>query len=668
MSPAPATAADTDAPRRAASRTARAEIAIAAIVVALGVWIGTASARAFRAAGGVPEFYQSELGPAVMLACGRGFQNPPREASPALAAFLARASDEFGCASLPPSIVALPPTPFQLSSAYLQAAVALTWRLTGIGWPQLALLSGVLFGLVAVLTYGVLRLALRRALALLALVPALAWPPNLTLAPQLRDYAKGPLLLAVILTMGLLVVHSGSRRVVWWSALAGILIGIGVGFRTDAMIAIAPIAVTIALLSPPDVSATRRIAALAVFVATVVVVGWPAFGGYARGGNTGHVALLGLADDFDRTLRIRPASYALVGPYNDTMAFSIVNGFAARQGAAAGAALSTAEYDRLAMAYLRRIAAAFPADLILRAFAAILVAPRYVLDSSLAPPDFVRAVPARWLYRLRGSASARLAPLAAPAVIAATLIVGIRRPRAAALAVLVLAAFAGAAAIQFHERHFFYLQFVPWLAFGVLVEAALRRGERRSIASGRVLRVGAAGLAVVAGAALVLAGARAIQQRSARRLFQAYASAQRTPLEIARRRAGGATRFTAPEWNAPIASGAPRVVSRLIAVQLDAARCGGAPIDLTARYESVYPDADLSETRALDVRSQTTAFVAAYDRADESIRFRGVEVPADRAACVAGIFRVEGLESEPLLLTTTLAAGWPDTRLYQQLR
>jgi len=668
LNPAPAVVA----PRRTANGSVRAEAAIGVIVFGLAAWIGTSSVRAFREAGGAPEFYQSELGPAVMLACGRGFENPAPDASPALSAFLARAADTLDCASLPPAIAAAAPTPFQLSSVYLQAAVATSWKVTGIGWPQLAALSGALFGLVAVLTYAILRLALRRALALAALVPALAWPPNVALAPQLRDYAKGPLLLAVILMMGLLVLHSDSRRVAWWSALAGLVVGIGVGFRTDVMIAIAPLAATIAALSPPRVSWGRRALGVAAFTAALLVVGRPALGGYARGGNTGHVALLGLATEFDRTLRIAPSIYEFVGPYNDTMAFSIINGFAAREGAPEGAALSTPEYDRWATAYLRRLAAAFPADVITRVIAAIVVVPRYVLDSSLGPPDFVRAAPARWLFRLRAAASSRLAPLALPAVIVATLLVCVVNWRAAALAVLVLAAFVGASAVQFHERHFFYLQFVPWLAFGVIVEAALRRREfAEAIDARRIGRVAAAAAVILMAAAGVLASARILQLRSTERLFERYESEHRTPLETTRRSDGVRTRFAAPEWTAPIANGAPRVVTRFVGVQFDDARCGGRPIDLTTRYESAYADADLSETRRIvldaGARGPTTAFVAAYDRADGSIRFRGVEVPADLAACVAGVFRVDGLESAPLLLSTTLAPEWRRARLYQRL-
>ena len=38
-------------------------------------------------------FYQSEFGPAVMLACGRGFQSPDTRTEPALAAFLLQQSE-----------------------------------------------------------------------------------------------------------------------------------------------------------------------------------------------------------------------------------------------------------------------------------------------------------------------------------------------------------------------------------------------------------------------------------------------------------------------------------------------------------------------------------------------------------------------------------------------
>ena len=78
----------------------------------------------------------------------------------------------------------------------------MTWKITGVSWSRLVILPGALFGAVAALTYGVLRLGLSRVLALLALVPSVISTPNFMIVPQLRDYAKGPFLLATILLMG----------------------------------------------------------------------------------------------------------------------------------------------------------------------------------------------------------------------------------------------------------------------------------------------------------------------------------------------------------------------------------------------------------------------------------------------------------------------------------
>ena len=62
----------------------------------------------FVAAGGKPWFYQEEFGPAVMMACGRGYVNPDPATAPALDSFLQRTRDSFSCSDLG----AVKPAPF----------------------------------------------------------------------------------------------------------------------------------------------------------------------------------------------------------------------------------------------------------------------------------------------------------------------------------------------------------------------------------------------------------------------------------------------------------------------------------------------------------------------------------------------------------------------------
>src|SRR5262249_1427671 len=161
-------------PEPAASRqrkTARslngsaADMAIAATIFCLASLLGAYAVVGYRAAGGEQYFYQSEFGPAVMVACGRGFLNPDTDTIPPLAAFLSQQTDAFDCASLPASISASDPDPYQRVSRYLELTVALIWKVTGVSWSRLVVLPGILFGCVAALYYGLFRLGLSRVFA-----------------------------------------------------------------------------------------------------------------------------------------------------------------------------------------------------------------------------------------------------------------------------------------------------------------------------------------------------------------------------------------------------------------------------------------------------------------------------------------------------------------------
>ena len=76
------------------------ECAVVAVVFCVGTYVGLHAVRTFRALGGGQYFYQTEFGPAVMLACGRGFDDPDVRSVPALDDFLEQRVDTFDCASL----------------------------------------------------------------------------------------------------------------------------------------------------------------------------------------------------------------------------------------------------------------------------------------------------------------------------------------------------------------------------------------------------------------------------------------------------------------------------------------------------------------------------------------------------------------------------------------
>ncbi len=267
--------------------------------------------------------------------------------------------------------------------------------------------------------------------------------------------------------------------------------------------------------------------------------------------------------------------------------------------------------------------------------------------------------------------SSRLAVFATGAIAAATIGVSMHNPRAAWFIVVLLVGFAGASAIQFNERHFYYLQFVPWWAFGMIAQTAMRgRDGFRAITRLQLQRalVFSAFLIASVGGALLLA--RTYQQKAATRLFESYDAAPRTPLPVLRRDAApGRTLIATQEWLDPLPPASPRVETRLLAVQFRHDVCGSMDLPLVLRYEATLPELDFSERKIVHLTGDApTLFLVAFDRPDDSTRFRGVELATDHASCVSGVFRVDGLRRTPLLLTTVLAVNWRDGALYQRLR
>ncbi|HWW84189.1 MAG TPA: hypothetical protein VNZ26_11330 [Vicinamibacterales bacterium] len=659
-----------------------ADLTIAVLIFGSAVWLGLYAVEAFRESGGHQAFYQSEFGPAAMFACGHGLANPDTRGAPALEAFLDERADSLDCADIPATTPKNAMDAFQRATRYLEVAVALIWKLTGLSWPRLAILPALLFGAVAVLTYGIFRLALSRRLALAGMVPTFMSTSGLMLVPQIRDYAKGPFLLAVIFCMGLLVVGPTDRlRALVISALAGATVGLGLGFRTDLVIAVVPFLVTVAFLLP-TLTLPARLAAMAVFLAAFVVLAYPLLGDYSHGNNIGPVALLGLSAPFDEPLGIEPSIYEFGSQYSDSLAFTIVASYVVRvEGRREAVDLATPDHARASMTYLTNIAAVFPADVVTRTVAAMRLVPRYFLESSLYPPSWVRSRFVLFLYRLRASLSSRLAFLAVPALVIVTVLLSLAHPRAAWLILIVMVGFVGASAVQFNERHFFYLQFVPWWTFGFLAEAAFRApawiegsATTRLVAAGPATRHAMIMCtAVVVTAGMLIGGSRLYQSRTAARLFETYEAAGGVPLVLTQSDAGvGRTLLSAREWLEPLPSDAPRIRTSFFSVRFRDDLCQPGSLPLTIRYQATLPELDFSETLLVQLRGDTErstrVFVPTYDRPEDTSRFRGIEIPSNRLRCVAEISRVQGIDRTPLLLTTTLVPDWRAAPLYQRLR
>src|SRR5207302_911378 len=104
------------------------------------------------------------------------------------------------------------PNALQASSRYLMLAVGWWWRLGGISWRTVWVVTATLYGLAAAASYGAFRVWLSRPLASLGALVLAVSPVQLEQLPHLRDYSKVPFLVAALALVAIAARRPMSRR------------------------------------------------------------------------------------------------------------------------------------------------------------------------------------------------------------------------------------------------------------------------------------------------------------------------------------------------------------------------------------------------------------------------------------------------------------------------
>ena len=647
MNPSPQSAAPPpDSPGR---RRLAVDLVIAVVLlVGSGAW-ATTYWNAWVARGGDPEFYQTYFEPAVMVACGKGFVVSQPAPPVALAAFLQRQTDTFSCADLPADLVVGETGMFQGAWIYLEMMVGWAWWLLGISWSGMGPLFGLLFGISIALAFGIFRLGMGRLVAVIGSLGLTVSAAHLMSLPNLRDYAKAPFTLGLVLIVGLLVVLPATRKsVLWLSAAFGAVLGVGYGFRTDFLACLPVLPATLFLFLDGGVMKrwALKAAGTAVFVATFILVSWPALTTvYTKGGCQWHVAMLGLQSPFDEPLHIGAAPYDFGYAYSDGYIAWTVLGYAQRvQPQLATLPFCSHEYD---------VAATFPADLIARAYGSVV----QIADL----PFLWWAAPSPgWAQSFYEARAAFLRPkIGSGAVIVgvALLVASASSLRLGLFLLFFLAYFGGYPAIQFQTRHHFHLEFITFWAAGFIVHSVVSSAwilRRSGIPEWRVIGQACGRTAAFAtiAAVLVLGGlstARWYQQRRATELFRGYLAAPKVPLAL-------------PEGRLP--ERAERRWPELVQVDINQAACGPAPA-VTFRHRTTPADGDLSRTVTLPAAAApglTRVLFPVFELFDR------LEFSDAQPGCVVGAYAVSELTRFPLLLGAVLPPGWDSLPLHQRLR
>jgi len=560
-------------------------------------------------------------------------------------------------------------------------SAGLTWRLVGISSSNLAVLLGLLYGASVVAVYGVFRLCTKRVLAVAGALIMTVSPIQLRYLPQLRDYAKAPFILTLILILGLLVVRPFTRRRLLALATGyGAVMGIGFGFRNDLLINALPFMVTVALFLPVPIRSHVRtkLAALALCAVSFVACGWPIITAYRSGSNTGHVALLGLMTYFNTPLGVTGSVYDWGAPYDDGFAIKVISSFAERVHHRSVSALSS-EYDRATLEYLLVIGRHWPADLRISGYASVLrlvELPFQVGSCTLAAPPAVVDGFIGWLYGVWAGALSRLSGIGLTISALAVLTVASSSVRVGIWFLAALVYFAAYPAVQFDARHFFFLEFIPWLAIGLTCQGGLavlagaRKARAGEVSASDVVvrgrRIVAFGVASVLALSAPVVVLRGYQQKHVTALLDSYVATTTEPLPWSRTPIGDQRVLLRPVGLRQ-SSGSQSLTDYLV-VDITRRNCNRSLAPITFRFETISGYTDLSQRFYVPV-PQTDApfrlFFGAYDPPGQ--QFAGVEVIDGDEGCIGSFGRVARLESMPILLNLTLPPDWRQMTLYQTL-
>ncbi|GAU83452.1 glycosyltransferase family 39 protein [Bosea sp. BIWAKO-01] len=634
-------------------------------------------------------FYQMFTPEALMWACGHGFRHP-LVLSPEMANFLLhRSVPAFDCATIDPDLATGPPGFFFQLQLYFSWIAAGLWRFLGPTQVAIAPLAAFLGAGYATGSFILARSFLPRVLAALAALALAVSPVALGQIFSLRDFSKGPFLLWTISLIVLAARIGAPRRALLVTVLAGIVAGIGYGFRSDVAILL-PLGVGF-LAFAPQRRMIARAGLVGTYAASFLLLASPILA-LGNSSNVGSLIMQGATEPFRAFLALRPAPYALGHAYSDELTLS---GIAAAErsrrpswdAGEPAPIYGISQSITLSSENLAEWAPQFAADFMAQALKGagwILGYPALVAVSrgNPDPGSTLRLdVPfVRWpepVYALFGQPWMPLIGFVGG--LAWILRVAARNGReAGALAVLLLALLSYPA-IQFSVRHIFYLEFV-WVIGLLSIPCAVWEWRRLLPVLPRFVCCVVVTFGTLACAYIGLAQ---LQQRWLTSGFSDLLTLPRQSVPLTRIiQNDGAVqlRVPVPPEEVAMVAGTPDSMTNRIAevgVQNDV-RAGGRRILLTLGGPScpsskvsllLFYDHRPNVWQPLDTKltmqiGSTAVFPALY-RATQN--FAGILVPASHAGCEASLFYLPITYYFPLTLTVVLPADWRSLSLRKKL-
>lgn len=643
-------------------------------------------------------FFDWEMVPATMLACGQGFTAPDAPI-PSLQAFAVREIATFDCNRLPPSLRVAPPAQIALAGRYPIYAASLAMKAWGTNWRSLDRYAAILFALSMILSYRLLRMV---AAPLIALGGALLLARSTQLDALLlqRDYIKQPAFLALLLLIVWMAIRPQTRRRAWWnSGGAGVLLGIGLGCRMDLLIFfpffLVVLFVFIQFVPNQGRWATRLVAAL-IFMLSLAISGLPILRTLSSGSNSAHVALLGFMTPFTASLGLARPVYDIGEQYSDGYAYTLIAAQARIRNHDHGPMpFGSRRYDQVGAQLVLDIMRHFPADMLARTYGAVFKSLAYSFSNktivqSKAMAAFANGSLVEKIADLRRLITDPFKDSGFWLTVAALLLLAAIDLRIATFCTFVVVYFCGYSVMQFSRRHTFHLDILSMASRVFLIQVLVSsvigsaRVRWRQWTISAVLRgvrnagMLAAAVTLILGLPLVLA--RHYQQHHLRILLEApLKEAKRIPLTTVSLN-NREVLFSNPQLGEKLEPG-PLEDERDVRLEYIVAELGGAACSPSATfpvrlgYTGVVHTIDKEFDRIVQVsvppsgesvRLLTPTF---YETGPYWTHFDGFIFPNERASCLSSVSRVQKPGDLPFpFLYALLGPSWTDQPLYQQFR
>jgi hypothetical protein len=674
------------APRR------RWDYALATLFFTLGTGLGIM----FMGAVGltyVNPFFPS----AVIWACGHA-NGEPVVVTPPIWSFLTAATRTFDCANLPDNIQTVGMLPFARSHFYLVWLLSLNWRILGVSYDSLWASMALLYGSFGLALFALFRSIFSRHLAVVGATVTVCSPFSLSILVALRDFAKAPFIIGASALLLHLLRPARIQHLAPLYASCGLLIGVGIGFRTDVAVMIIPGVIFAAIFSKPITQPLlgRGICTVS-FLAGVLITAAPITNGGMSGG-FGFTALQGLTVPFGQQLGVRTNLYDLGARYSDEWTLSTIAADLRRSDPTAYDAQERASNLDVTLSVTRsssyslRQVPNFAADLVIRAFRSVWELTSFY--PAIAPDrrslDGVAVIPAIAFSSTFVSSGFKLLEatlyrpwvgyFGPPAFLVFLFYIwsnrGARYASGVAFLLLTLLTYP---ALQFSFRHFFFLEFIPWL--GILAVISLAKENETS--RRKVVSFGAA----LACSVLVAFGVLALlRQLQSERLKQQIGHDLSTAINVRIGRTPDEDGRTLLSWPMPEEARivlsepvdslavpgelrAPTTVvatSERIVIRMSRQGCASADIRVAVEYAKTANTWQAFD-RDFDVRlgtGTTILIVPAFYRTSQHVA--GIRVPTECEASVLSIARVPKPSSLPSGFAALLPEGWQGVSLHQR--